>query len=193
MKTAELIAVGTSLGGLNALTTLFRALPPGLPVPIAVVQHRTPTPDGASLSAVLQDYTSLLVVEAEDKMSLEPGTVYLAPADYHLLIEERGLIALSTDAPVRSARPSIDVLFQTAAEAYGKALLAVLLTGASADGAEGLAAVKKRGGRVIVQDPETAECRTMPAAGIAATAVDYVLPLAQIGEHVVTLVEGTRA
>ena len=193
MRAPELIAVGTSLGGLNALTTLFRALPPGLPVPIVVVQHRTASPDGARLSAVLQDYTSLLVVEAEDKMSLEPGTVYLAPADYHLLIEEPGLIALSTDAPVRAARPSIDVLFQTAAEAYGRALLAVLLTGASADGAQGLAAVKARGGRVIVQDPDNAECRTMPAAGIAATAVDYVLPLSKIGEHVVTLVEGTRA
>jgi two-component system chemotaxis response regulator CheB len=94
---------------------------------------------------------------------------------------------------VRAARPSIDVLFQTASEAYAARLLAVLLTGASADGAEGLAAVKARGGRAIVEDPATAECRTMPAAALALTAVDYVLPLSKIGEYLVTLVEGTRA
>lgn len=188
-----LIAVGTSLGGLNALTTMLADLPPALPVPIVVVQHRTTSADGAGLAALLQDHTGLAVVEAEDKMPMQPGTVYLAPADYHLLVEERGLLALSTDAPVRAARPSIDVLFETAAEAYGPSLLAVLLTGASADGAQGLAAVKARGGRAIVQDPASAECRTMPAAGLAAAAVDYVLPLSKIGSHLLTLVEGTRA
>jgi two-component system chemotaxis response regulator CheB len=108
------------------------------------------------------------------------------------LIEEPGLLALSTDAPVRSARPSIDVLFETAAQAYGPALVGVLLTGASADGADGLAAIKARGGRAIVQDPSTAECSTMPAAGISATKVDYVLPLEAIAGHLVSLVEGTR-
>ena len=193
MTIPELIAVGTSLGGLNALTRLLADLPPGLPVPVVIVQHRTIAPDGGGLKDLLQDHTGLTVVEAEDKMALEPGTVYLAPADYHLLVEERGLLALSTDAPVRSARPSIDVLFQTAAEAYGAALLGVLLTGASADGAEGLAAVKDRGGRAIVEDPATAECRTMPAAGLAATAVDYVLPLTEMGEHLVALAGGMEA
>ena len=108
-------------------------------------------------------------------------------------MEERGSLALSTDGPVRSARPSIDVLFETAAEAYGPALVGVLLTGASADGAAGLARVKARGGRAIVQDPATAECATMPAAGIAAAPVDYILPLERIGDHLVSLVEGTRA
>ena len=193
MKAPELVAVGTSLGGLNALTALLQALPGRFPVPIVIVQHRTVSPDGGGLTQLLQDYAKLRVVEADDKMTMEPSTVYIAPADYHLLIEERGMLALSTDAPVRSARPSIDVLFQTAADAYGTALLGVLLTGASADGAEGLAAVKARGGRAIVEDPSTAECRTMPAAGLAATAVDYVLPLSKIGDHLVTLVEGTRA
>ena len=108
-------------------------------------------------------------------------------------MEAGGWLALSTDEPVRSARPSIDVLFETAADAYGPALLGVLLTGASADGAAGLAHVKARGGRAIVQDPATAECATMPAAGIAAAAVDYILPLERIGEYLVSLVEGTRA
>lgn len=192
MNAPELIAVGTSLGGLHALTRLLADLPPSLRVPIVVVQHRAVTQDRL-LADLLQEQTGLAVVEAEDKMPLEPATVYLAPPDYHLLVEERGRLALSTEGPVRSARPSIDVLFQTAADAYGPALVGVLLTGASADGADGLAAVKARGGRAIVQDPATAECRTMPAAALAATAVDYVLPLSRIGEHLVTLVEGTRA
>jgi two-component system, chemotaxis family, protein-glutamate methylesterase/glutaminase len=193
MIAPELIAIGTSVGGLNALSLLLRDLPPAMPVPIAIVQHRGAGRDHAALVRLLQDRTTLTVVEAEDKMPLEPGTVYLAPADYHLLVEERGLLALSTDPPVRSARPSIDVLFQTAADAYRDALLGVLLTGASTDGADGLVAVKAHGGRAIVEDPNTAECGTMPAAGIAAVAVDYVLPLARIGHHLVTLVEGTRA
>jgi two-component system, chemotaxis family, protein-glutamate methylesterase/glutaminase len=192
MTNPELIAIGTSLGGFNALTALLASLPGELAVPVVIVQHRASAPDAEGLTRLLQHQTSLRVVEAEDKMPLERGTVYVAPADYHLLIEERGLLALSTDPPVRSARPSIDVLFETASDAYRDALLCVLLTGASSDGADGLAAVKSRGGRAIVQDPATAECRTMPAAGIAATTVDYVLPLAKIGEHLVTLVEGSR-
>lgn len=185
--------VGTSLGGLHALRWLLADLPARLPAPVAIVQHRAAGADGPGLAGMLQAATRLTVVEAEDKMALEPGTVYLAPADYHLLVERRGALALSTDASVRSARPSIDVLFETAAEAYGEELLAVLLTGASADGADGLAAVKARGGRAIVEDPASAECATMPAAGLAAAAVDYVLPLSRIGGHLVTLVEGTRA
>jgi two-component system, chemotaxis family, protein-glutamate methylesterase/glutaminase len=193
VRTLELIAVGTSLGGLNALTALLRTLPEGFRVPIAIVQHRTIRPEGAGLAKLLQQHSRLRIVEAEDKMVLEPGNVYLAPADYHLMIEEPGVLALSTDAPVRAARPSIDVLFQTAADAYRDRLLGVVLTGANADGAQGLAAVKAQGGRAIVEDPSTAECRTMPAAALAATAVDYVLPLEKIGDHLVSLVEGTRA
>ena len=188
----RLVAVGTSLGGLNALIELLRRLPPSLPVPIVVVQHRGPSAD-SGLVALLRDHTELAIEEAEDKQLMNAGTVYLAPPDYHLLVEEPGVLALSTDAPVRAARPSIDVLFETAADAYGAAVVGVLLTGASADGAEGLAAIKARGGRAIVQDPATAECATMPSAGISATAVDYVLPLEAIGGHLVSLVEGTRA
>jgi two-component system chemotaxis response regulator CheB len=193
MTRPGLVAIGTSLGGLNALIAILRGLPASLPVPLAVAQHRAPAAEGSRLPAVLQDHTRLRVVEAEDKMPLEPSTVYLAPADYHLLIESRGRLALSTDPPVRSARPSIDVLFETAAEAYGRDLLAVLLTGASADGADGVAAVKARGGCAIVEDPRSAECGTMPGAALARTTVDYVLPLPDIGTHLMALVEGTRA
>jgi two-component system chemotaxis response regulator CheB len=186
-----LIAIGTSLGGLNALLSVVRQLPRDLPVALVVVQHRGVSQD-TGLVDLLQQNTALTVVEAEDKMALKPGIVFVAPADYHLLVEDRESLALSTDAAVRSARPSIDVLFESAADAYGDALIAVLLTGASADGAAGLARVKQRGGRAIVQDPATAECATMPSAGIAATAVDYVLPLERIGEHLLSLAEGTR-
>ena len=192
MLRPELVAVGASLGGLNALFTVLRDLPADLPVPIVMVQHRGVAADGA-LVDLLQQITALVVVEADDKVALEPGTLYVAPPDYHLLVEDRGWLALSTEGPVRSARPSIDVLFESAADAYGGALVGVLLTGASADGAAGLARIKARGGRAIVQDPETAECATMPSAGIAATAVDYVLPLERIGEHLIAMVEGTRA
>jgi two-component system chemotaxis response regulator CheB len=186
-----LIAIGTSLGGLNALLSVVRQLPRDLPAALVVVQHRGVSQD-TGLVDLLQQHTALTVVEAEDKMALKPGIVFVAPADYHLLVEDRESLALSTDAAVRSARPSIDVLFESAADAYGDALIAVLLTGASADGAAGLARVKQRGGRAIVQDPATAECATMPSAGIAATAVDYVLPLERIGEHLLSLAEGTR-
>jgi two-component system chemotaxis response regulator CheB len=187
----ELIAIGTSLGGLNALLAVVRQLPRDLPAAIVVVQHRGVSHD-TGLVDLLQQSTALSVVEAEDKTALTPGTLFVAPADYHLLVENRESLALSTDAPVRCARPSIDVLFESAADAYGDAVVGVLLTGASADGAAGLARIKQRGGRVIVQDPVTAECATMPAAGMAATAVDYVLPLERIGEHLLELVEGTR-
>lgn len=188
----EVIAIGTSLGGLNALLAVLGALPADLRAPVLVVQHRGAGAD-ASLVTLLREHTQLSVVEADDKTTIAAGTVYIAPADYHLLVEGRGTLALSTEAPVRSARPSIDVLFETAAEAYGPSLLAVLLTGASADGAAGLARVKTLGGRAIVQDPATAECATMPLAALAATAVDYVLPLDAIGAHLMSLVEGTRA
>jgi two-component system chemotaxis response regulator CheB len=193
VKLPELVAIGTSLGGLHALTSILRELPGELGVPIVVVQHRGPQADSGAFTQILQEHSKLRILEAEDKMPIESGAVYVAPPDYHLLVEEPGVLALSTDAPVRSARPSIDVLFETAADAYGSGLVGVLLTGASADGADGLAAVKARGGRVIVQDPATAECGTMPAAGLAATSVDYVLPLASIGSHLVSLVEGSRA
>lgn len=186
-----LIAIGTSLGGLNALLSVVRQLPRELPVPIVVVQHRGVSQD-TGLVDLLQQNTALTVVEAEDKTPLKPGVLFVAPPDYHLLVEDRESLALSTEAPVRAARPSIDVLFESAADAYGEALVGVLLTGASADGAAGLARIKQRGGCAIVQDPASAECATMPSAGIAATAVDYVLPLERIGEHLLSLVEGTR-
>src|SRR5207253_9207095 len=113
----ELVVIGVSLGGLAALSTLFRRLPAHFAIPVVVVQLRATDADGAALAALLQGKTALPVTDAVDKMPIEAGRVYLAPADYHLMVEEKGLLALSTDAPVRSARPAIDVLFETAADA----------------------------------------------------------------------------
>jgi two-component system chemotaxis response regulator CheB len=181
----ELIVIGTSLGGLNALRTILASLPSAFPLPLAVVQHRhKDSPSGLAL--LLQDSSRLLISEVEDKDPITPGHVYLAPPDYHLLVE-RGHFALSTEAPVNYARPSIDVLFESAAYNYAERLIGVILTGANNDGAAGLSQIKARGGLVLVQDPSTAECAVMPAAALATTRVDNVLPLAEIAPYLVAL------
>jgi two-component system chemotaxis response regulator CheB len=120
------------------------------------------------------------VLDVEDKMTIERGRVYIAPPDYHLLVE-RGTFALSVDERVQFARPSIDVLFESAAHTYGAGVIGIILTGANEDGAAGLAAIKARGGVALVQDPSGAERRTMPDAAIAATVADAVLPVEEMG------------
>jgi two-component system chemotaxis response regulator CheB len=161
VKGASLIVIGTSAGGLNALSVILGGIPSSFDAPIAIVQHRAP--DSHDLASVLQDCTQLVVEEAEDKQILQDGHVYVAPADYHMLIGP-GEIGLTTDAPVRYSRPSIDVTFESAAESYGECLVAVVLTGANQDGCRGSQVVARNGGRVFVQEPNTAEVRTMPAA-----------------------------
>ncbi|MDE2483654.1 MAG: chemotaxis protein CheB [candidate division NC10 bacterium] len=175
----ELIVIGVSLGGLTAVKKVLEALPKGFPAAVAVVQHRRLDAD-EMLVNLLQDLTAMPVVEPEDKDPIRPGYVYLAPSDYHLLVE-KGHFALSTDAPVWHARPSIDALFESAADAYRERVVGVILTGNSQDGAQGLAVIKRKGGLTMVQDPHTAEAAAMPKAAIAATAVDKVLPLEAIG------------
>lgn len=177
----ELIVIGTSLGGLAALGEILATLPPGFACPVAVVQHRGPTVDGV-LGSLLQRQTTLTVVEPDDKTPIRARHLYVAPADYHLLVEPGASFSLSIDPPVRWARPSIDVLFESAADVYGPALTAVVLTGASTDGAAGVTRVREQGGFAIAQDPATAESPVMPRAAIAA-GVDLVLPLAAIGRH----------
>lgn len=182
----ELIVIGTSLGGLHALELLLPGLPKNFPVPVAIVQHRHKSSNDNTLSSLLQRYSHLMVKDTEDKEALAPGTIYLAPADYHLLIEagqppeNRPYLALSTDVPVIYSRPSIDVLFESAADAYGDQVIGVILTGANHDGAKGLAKIKARGGLTVVQDPATAESRIMPQAAIATGAINWILPLDKI-------------
>jgi two-component system, chemotaxis family, protein-glutamate methylesterase/glutaminase len=175
----ELIVVGTSWGGLQALSQLLEGLADEIDQPIAVAQHRSADAVDGGLARLLTPHTKRLVRDAEDKDSLERFHVYLAPPDYHLLVEP-GKLTLSTDEAVQFARPSIDVLFESAADAYGEGVIGVILTGASGDGAEGLARIQARGGVAIVQDPATSERRRMPDAAIAATRADAVLPLEEI-------------
>ena len=174
----ELVVIGASWGGLKALEILLADLPKDFPLAVAIAQHRHKDA-GNLLGELLQRYSLLPVLEVEDKHPITPGHIYLAPADYHLLVEQ-GNFALSTEAPVLYSRPSIDLLFESAADAYTYRAIGVILTGANSDGAQGLATLKKKGGLAIVQEPTEAESRTMPAAALAATQVDYILPLRQI-------------
>lgn len=183
MTPPRLVVVGTSWGGLDALGVLLGALPRSFPLPIALVQHRGKDADDG-LVEVLARRSALPVCEAEDKAPLEPGKVLLAPADYHLLIEAGGC-ALSIDPLVNHARPSIDVLFESAAQQLGPALIALLLTGSGRDGVEGLKAVKERGGRVLIEDPATAANATLPSAALAALDPDAVLPLGALARYLV--------
>ncbi|HWB12210.1 MAG TPA: chemotaxis protein CheB [Pirellulales bacterium] len=160
----EIVVIGTSLGGLNALRTILGALPKTFSLPIVIAQHRS-ADVGDGLAEYLSGGSSLAVVEPSDKQPILPGSAYLAPADYHLLIEPR-FFTLSTEAPVQFARPSIDALFESAADSYGSHVVGVVLTGASADGAKGAAAILQKGGLVVVQEPTTAESPTMPESAI---------------------------
>lgn len=181
----EIIVIGASLGGLNALKVILEGLPKNLPLVVAIAQHRHKSSKG-ELVDFLQRQCLLPVVEAEDKQAIVPGQVYLAPADYHLLVE-KSHFALSTEAPVSYARPSIDVLFESAADAYGDGVIGVILTGSNHDGSQGLAKVKAYGGLTIVQEPETAESRIMPDAAISAVGTAKILPLPQIAPFLVNV------
>lgn len=174
----ELIVIGCSLGGMHALQTIIGALPKDFCIPIVVAQHRHKNSNDG-LPAYFRRSTQFNVVDAEDKQWIKPGHVYLAPADYHLLVE-RGEMHLSVDEAVRHSRPSIDVLFESAADAYGAQLIGVVLTGSNEDGARGAKRIKERGGLVVVQDPATAEAPVMPAAVAAMVDVDRILPLESI-------------
>ena len=175
----DVVVIGASWGGLRALEHIFAGLPEDFPTPIVVAQHRDDDSDDELLPRLLNRYTGLCVVDAEDKAALEPGTILLAPPGYHVLVTD-GCVELNVDEPVQFSRPSIDVLFETAADAYGPRTLAVLLTGANADGAAGLVEVARRGGRTIVQDPASAERPEMPRAALAAMTPDVVADLDEI-------------
>ena len=182
----ELVVIGASWGGLRAVKEVLDGLGDASPAPIVVAQHRGPGA-GERLAELLQRSTELTVREAEDKERLAPGSVYLAAPDYHTLVEADGTLALSTEGHVRHARPSIDVLFTTAAESYRERCVGVVLTGANADGAAGLARVAELGGAAIVQDPEMAERGEMPRAALTAVPAARVVPLAAIAAHLVEL------
>jgi two-component system chemotaxis response regulator CheB len=186
----DLIVIGCSLGGMRALSMILGALPADFEPPIAAVQHRHKA-SNEGLPAFLRTQTKLPVVDVDDGLYIRPRHVYLAPANYHLLIE-KGRFDLSVDAAVSYSRPSIDVLFESAAEAYRAGVVAVVLTGANADGARGAFRIKQQGGFVIVQEPQTAEAPDMPQAAINAVRVDRILPLERIGPFLVELWRQTQ-
>ncbi|MDQ1728989.1 MAG: two-component system, chemotaxis family, protein-glutamate methylesterase/glutaminase [Pyrinomonadaceae bacterium] len=175
---SEIVVIGTSTGGLKALQMLLSGLPATFPLPVVIAQHRGRDAD-SGLCDFLNEKSNLPVMEPEDKEPVRRSHVYLAPRDYHLLIEN-GSFALSIDAAVSFARPSIDVLFESAADEYESGVIGVILTGANRDGARGLNYIRARGGLTIVEDPASAACRELPAAALAQTTPNWILPLTEI-------------
>jgi two-component system chemotaxis response regulator CheB len=182
----DLVVMGASWGGLVALERVLSGLPEDFGAAVAIAQHRSPDRHSEGLAPLLGTHTRLPVIDADDKQPIEPGTVYLAPPDYHLYVEEDGF-ALSMDEAVLYSRPSIDVLFESAADAYGDRLAAVLLSGANDDGAAGFARIHDAGGIVAIQDPSTAPSTEMPDAALRLGLADRVLSPAALGRFLVEL------
>lgn len=178
-KRFQAVVIGVSSGGVDALKRLLPALPADYPLPILIVIHIAPG-SGDGLALLLDELSEVRVKEADEGEALQPGVVYFAPANYHLLVERDGRMGLSTDAPVNFARPSIDVLFESAAVCFGSALVAVILTGAAHDGAAGLACVQQQGGCTIVQDPRDAMTDSMPKSALALCQPDHLVTLAEL-------------
>jgi two-component system chemotaxis response regulator CheB len=206
------IVIGGSAGGIQALMQLLPALPPAAPVAVVVVLHLM-RGQRSVLADILRPLCRMAVLEAEDKMPLEPGRIYVAPPDYHLLVDgaaiaegepptvgaadgealPRRWLALSADEPVKFSRPSIDLLFESAADLFGRALLGVLLSGGNDDGVDGLEAIRAAGGLAIVQQPATAQVPFMPEAAIRRGCVDGVLPIAELSQLFQALDPGGEA
>lgn len=175
----EAVVIGTSAGGLAALSVLVDGLAATFRLPLLVVQH-IPSGVPTQLAEIFQRKTDLHVKEADEKETVRGGTLYFAAPGYHLLVEQDASLSLSQDDSVHFSRPSIDVLFESAADAWGERVAGILLTGANEDGAAGLEAIHRAGGLTIVQDPDEAEVDSMPRAALQRFAPDYILPLRDI-------------
>jgi two-component system chemotaxis response regulator CheB len=187
----ECLVIGASAGGSEAISIILGALPPDLAIPIIIVQHIAS--DGGKLMLQrLSSLSSLPVKEADEKERIYPGQVYLAPANYHLLIEEDHTFSLSVDEKVSYSRPAINVLFETAAEVYRERLVGIVLSGANADGAQGLKRIQELGGFTIVQNPETAHTRIMPEAALNACQADMVLDIPEIAPFLIKMVRQSK-
>lgn len=183
------VVLGVSAGGFHALPAVLSYLDRTLPVPVFIVQHLSPLSD-TYLVEHLQDICQIEVKLAEDKETPRPAVIYLAPPDYHLLIEADYSLALSMEDRVNYSRPSIDVLFESAAEVYFDTLIGVIMTGANTDGSKGLMKIKKCGGLAVVQAPETAEVDLMPRSAIDSVEVDYIVPLDKLGAFLNKMIMG---
>jgi two-component system chemotaxis response regulator CheB len=187
----RLVAIGASAGGFQALSLILGRLPVDFSASVAIVQHRR-ADESSLLRELLAQRTRLPVIEPCHGTPLRPGHVYIAPPDYHLLVEP-GLLALSIDPPINRSRPSIDVLFESAATAYRHRAIGVVLTGASADGAQGALRLWQMHAPLIVQDPATAEATACPTAALERVPTAQVLPLTEIADHLTALCGGSNA
>ncbi|MCW3104829.1 MAG: chemotaxis protein CheB [Bacteroidetes bacterium] len=188
----EAIVIGVSSGGMNAMNILFSRLPKEFSIPIVLLQHIGPHSDNLWIK-ILNNKTNVVIKEADEKEKIEKGRVYVSPPNYHLLIEKNKTFSLSIDARVNYARPSIDVLFESAAEAYKSKLIGIILTGSNSDGTNGMKRIKECGGLTIAQDPETAESGYMPASAIAAVKVDHILSLQGISDLLIKIAKENNA
>lgn len=181
LKSYDAIVIGASAGGLYVMIRILNLLPVNFNKPVIVVQHRS-RDERSLLEEVLQQKCRVKIKQADEKELIQPGTVYFAPPDYHLLIENDGSFSLSFDAPVNYSRPSIDVLFETAADVFKEKLLGIILTGANKDGSYGIKKIAVMGGTTIAQSPETADYPEMPRAAISTGYVQHVLDPEAIGQ-----------
>jgi two-component system chemotaxis response regulator CheB len=179
----EAVVIGVSAGGLGALQILFSHIGKKFRLPVIIVQHLHPESEDY-LGRLLSEYSPLTFKEADDKEPIEKGTVYYAPANYHLLVSSNKTLALNVDEKVNYCRPSIDVLFESAADVYGDHLIGIILTGSNQDGTAGMEIIKRNGGLTIVQDPLTAEVDVMPRSVIDRINVDHILALDKISKYI---------
>lgn len=186
----QCVVIGTSAGGFDAISKILPPLPRNFPIPIIIVRHIHPESDNNYFIQEIDKKCQLKLKEADAKEAIIPGYIYVAPPNYHLLVEKDKTFSLSIDERVKYARPSIDVLFESASEVYDSQLIGIILTGANDDGAEGSKMIKEKGGIIIVQDPKTAEVDRMPLSVIETCNVDYILPLNEIPHLLVKLAMG---
>ncbi|WP_442589578.1 chemotaxis protein CheB [Pedobacter sp. AW31-3R] len=183
MNKCDALVIGGSAGSLDVLLKVLPSVNPAITFPIVIVIHRKHGTDSL-LPELLSGRTKLVVKEVDEKEVLKPGTVYIAPSDYHTLIEQDGTFSLDYSEKVNYSRPSIDVTFQTAAEVYKEKLVCLLLSGSNADGVNGLISVKAWGGKAVIQDPESAQVAYMPAQAAANVKIDYILPIEDIADFI---------
>lgn len=186
-KAYDAIVIGASAGGLFVMTRILQPLPARFPLPVIVVQHRS-RDERSLLEEVLQQKCAVRIKQADEKEVIQKGIIYFAPPDYHLLIENDRSFSLSFDAPVNFSRPSIDVLFETAADVYKDRLLGIILTGANSDGSGGIKKISMMGGVTIAQSPETADYPEMPKAAINTGYVQYIKTPDEISQYLLALI-----
>ena len=183
----DVVLIGGSTGSLEVLLQALPALKPPLSFALVIILHRKNSTD-STLANLLSLKTSMALTEVDDKDPIRPGAIYLAPADYHLLIEQDRTFSLDDSEKVNYSRPSIDVTFESAADVYGPSLVGILLSGANADGTAGLIAIKKAGGITVAQHPDTALVAFMPQQAISNATIDHVLDLKQLTTYLNALI-----